>query len=200
VTLLDVRFYPRALGAVIGVPLEGFSATAIASRSAGLASQLSNALLRGFVNELMDSASIADWELEDLARRSSPSRASRALLQRAFVTVGERDVAALELAPSLVNALVPAAGALRKGTFQPRRGAIGGGRVKIEAVLGTVELSVADLMSLSRGDVLVLDTRLGDACSIKVPQVAGIAEAVVGKRGQMRAVRVRRTEALRAPK
>jgi flagellar motor switch/type III secretory pathway protein FliN len=199
VPMLDIRFYPRALCAVVGLPADGFSSTAVTSRPAGLAAQLSRALLRSFVNELMDSASIADWEFEELPRRAPASHAPRAPLQRAFVTAGDSEVAALELSPSLVNALAPAVAVPRKGAFQPRRGAIGEARVKVEAILGTVELSVADVMSLGRGDVIVLDARLGAGCEINVPRIAAVAEAVVGKRGGMRAVRIRRTEAARSP-
>jgi flagellar motor switch/type III secretory pathway protein FliN len=193
--VLDVRFFPRSLSAVVGMPPERLSSGSGAPR--GLAAQLSAALLRGFVNELMDSASIATWEFDERGARAHAERAKRSLSQRALVAVGERDLAELELAPLLVNALVPAPGSESKERVEARRGAIGDARVTIAAVLGNVELSLADFLSLDRGDVIVLGTRLGNNCRVEVPAVAAIGEAVVGKRGEQRAIRIRRTESAR---
>lgn len=192
---LDVRFFPRALSAVVGLPPERLASGSGAPR--GLAAQLSAALLRGLVNELMDSASIATWQLDERGARTQADRAKRSLAQHALVSVGERDLAELELPPLFVNALVPAAASQSKERVETRRGAIGKARVKIDAVLGNVELSVAEFLSLDRGDVIVLGTRLGNGCRVEVPAVAAIAEAVVGKRGDRRAIRIRSADTAR---
>lgn len=189
---LDVRFFPRGLSAVMGLPPERLASGPGAPR--GLAAQLSAALLRGFVNELMDSASIATWQLDERHSRAPADRTRRSLSQRALVAVGERDLAELELPPLLVNALVPSSGSPSKGRLETCRGSIGKARLKIDAVLGNVELSLADFISLARGDVIVLGTALGGGCRVEVPAVAAIADAVVGKRGEQRAIRIRRAE------
>lgn len=192
---LDVRFFPRGLSAVVGFPPDRLAAGSGAPR--GLAAQLSAALLRGFVNELMDSASIAAWEFDERGARAPLDRRKRSLSQRALVAIRDRDLAELCLSPLLVNALVPAAESRGRGRVDTRRAAIGKARVKVDAVLGSVELSVADFLTLDRGDVLVLGTRLANGCRLEVPAVAAIAEAVVGKHGDRRAIRIRRTEPAR---
>ena len=193
VAVLDIRFFPRGLNAVVGFPAAGPSAAG-APRAKGLAAQLSSAMLRGLVNELMDSASVAKWEFDEGCWRPHGQRTKRSLSQRALVTIGDRDLAELEISPLIVNGLVPLGGSQSKGRVEPRRGAIGKARVKLDAVLGTVELSVSEFLSLDRGDVVVLGTRLGHACRVEIPGVGGVAEAVVGKHGEHRAVRIRRTE------
>lgn len=196
-TALDVRFFPRGLTPVVGVLVDRWSAGPGEPRANGLAAQLSAALLRGLVNELMDSASIAAWQLDERPRPQG-ERAKRPLSQRALVSIADRDLAEIELAPDLVNALVPADGQQSPRRLESRRGSIGKARMKVEAVLGNVEMSVADFLSLDRGDVIVLGTRLGQGCRMQIPAVAAVAEAVVGRRGDHRAVRIRRTEPGRA--
>jgi flagellar motor switch/type III secretory pathway protein FliN len=190
---LDVRVFPRGLTAVVGVLPDRWSSGPGAPRANGLAAQLSAALLRSLVDELMDSASITAWRFEEPARPQG-ERAKRALSQRALVSVADRDLAEIELAPDLVNALVPAGNQPSAGHVESRRGSIGKARVKVDAVLGNVEMSVADFLSIDRGDVIVLGERLGQGCRVQIPTVAAVAEAVVGKRGDHRAVRIRRTE------
>jgi flagellar motor switch/type III secretory pathway protein FliN len=191
--VLDVRLFPRGLTAVVGVLPDRWSSGHGSPRENSLAAQLSAALLRGFVNELMDSASIAAWEFDERPRPQG-ERAKRTLSQRALVSVADRDLAEIELAPGLVNALVPAGGQQSSRRLESRRGSIGKARVTVDAVLGNVEMSVADFLSLDHGDVIVLGTRLGQGCRVQIPAVAAIAEAVVGKCGDRRAVRIRRTD------
>jgi flagellar motor switch/type III secretory pathway protein FliN len=193
VAVLDIRFFPRALTAVMGFPTDGLSAAG-APPAKGLAAQLSSAMLRGLVNELMDSASVAKWEFDEGGWRPHGQRTKRSLSQRALVSIGDRDLAELEISPLIVTGLVPLGAPQSKGRVEPRRGAIGKARVKLDAVLGNVELSVSEFLSLDRGDVIVLGTRLGHGCRVEIPEVGGVAEAVVGKRGEHRAVRIRRTE------
>ena len=193
---LEVRFFPRGLGAVVGLPADRVASGAGALR--GLAAQLAAALLRGLVNELMDSASIAAWDFDERVG-GQPARCGEHLSsQRALVAVADREIAELVLLPPLVNALAPPGGQQGKGRVEPRRAAIGKARVKVDAVLGTVELSVSDFLSLDRGDVIVLGTRLAHGCRVEVPRAAALAEAVVGRCGDRRAVRIRRAETGRA--
>jgi flagellar motor switch/type III secretory pathway protein FliN len=190
-TAAAVRFYPRALGAVIGFPSERFAQGNYGRHATGIAGRLSAAVLRGLVNELMDSASIADWVLDEQVGRAAAGTAA-AVWQRLIVVVGERDVAALELSPLLVNALVPTSVSASEVRHESCRRAIGGARVKIKAVLGAVELPLSDFVSLNPGDVIVLDTRLGGACRVEVAGVAPVAEAGLGKQGAFRAICVQR--------
>lgn len=193
---LEVRFFPRGLGAVAGLPADRVASGAGALR--GLAAQLAAALLRGLVNELMDSASIAAWSFDERAGGQPARNGAQSPSQRALLAVGGREIAELVLLPPLVNALAPPGGQHGKGRVEPFRAAIDKARVKVDAVLGTVELSVSDFLSLDRGDVIVFGARLGQGCRVEVPKAAALAEAVVGRRGDRRAVRIRRAEAGRA--
>jgi flagellar motor switch/type III secretory pathway protein FliN len=193
-TALDVRLHPRALGSIFGVPAERFFSRVAASDDDTLDARLSLAILRGLAGELMDSASIGEWSFEDHDAREDADTATKLAGQRALFSVADREVVTLELAPLLVNALVPAGAAESDGGLEPCRDAIGDARLSIEAVLGGVDLSVADFLSLNRGDVIVLESRLGDCCRVEIPAVGAVAQAVVGRLGSVRAVWVRDTE------
>lgn len=186
----DVRIDQHRLGLVLGVPLDRWAPSAAKTSSSSLADRMWQALMRGLVNELMDSASIAAWELEQLdhTARRPPARPTS---QEASIVVGDDVVAHLELGPLVVNALVPLASAVGGTKTEPRRRAIGTERLRVEAVLGAVELSLADFASLGEGDVVVLDARIGSECRLDVPGVATVADAVPGRQGTARAVRVR---------
>jgi hypothetical protein len=192
-TAAEVRLYPYRLARVLGVPLDRWSPVTPSASSRSLAGRLWQAVMRALVNELMDSASIAAWELE-ASDPPAASRNRRGPTQGVSVIVGDDVVASLELAPLLVNALVPTGAAAGGARTEPRRRAIGGERIKIEAILGEAEMSLADFASLGEGDVVVLDAGLGGSCRLGVPGVAAVADAVLGRRGRARAVRVSRVQ------
>lgn len=194
-TATDLRLYAYRLGVVLGVPLDRWSALTPHASPTGLSERLWNALARGLVNELMDSASIAAWELDALDDAAAAARErSRGPSQEICVAVGDEVIASLQLAPVLVNALVPAAAPAGNVRTEPRRRAIGSERIEVEAILGEAEMSLADFASLGEGDVIVLDARLGGNCRLGVAGVAMVADAVLGKRGSARAVRVSRVQ------
>jgi len=193
-TATDLRLYAYRLGVVLGVPLDRWSALTPHTPSTSLAERLWHALARGLVNELMDSASIAAWELDALDDSAAVRERSGGFSQEICVIVGDEVIASLQLGPMLVNALVPVAVPVGNTRTEPRRRAIGNERIEIEAILGEAEMSLADFASLGEGDVIVLDARLGGNCRLGVSGVAMVADAVLGKRGTARAVRISRVQ------
>jgi len=145
-TATDLRLYAYRLGVVLGVPLDRWSALTPHASPTGLSERLWNALARGLVNELMDSASIAAWELDALDDAAAAARErSRGPSQEICVAVGDEVVAR---GAHLEGALL-AVEDRRPGVFRVRRGAPG-------AVLpDDVEVRV-----LERGDLRVGDVRL----------------------------------------
>ena len=193
-TATDLRLYAHRLGAVLGVPLDRWSALTPHASATSLAERLWQGLARGLVNELMDSASIAAWELDALDDAPAARNRWRGPPQEVRVSVGDEVIASLILAPLLINALVPAVAPAGGARTEPCRRAIGNERIRLEAILGEAEMSLADFASLGEGDVIVLDTRLGGDCRLGVPGVAVVADAALGKHGTARAVRVSRAQ------
>jgi hypothetical protein len=190
----DVHLFEYRLGTLLGLPLDRWSAVARQASATSLAERLWHALVRGLVNELMDSASIGGWELEPCEYGATSKRTACGPSQEVSVSVGDNVIVRLKLAPLLINALVPAVAAATGARTEPRRHAIGRERVGLQAVLGEVAMSLADFASLRVGDVIVLEEPLGSGCRIAVPGVAVVADAVLGKRGTARAVRISRVQ------
>lgn len=61
--------------------------------------------------------------------------------------------------------------------LQPRRTAVAADRLKLEAVLGHVELTIGDLKSLALGDVLVLDRALDEPAQLREPRTGRVVLA-----------------------
>jgi Flagellar motor switch protein len=95
------------------------------------------------------------------------------------------------LSPALASALMPARKQLSLPEHIERRGAAAAAqRIAIEAVLGSAEVSLQELTSLTVGDVIVLSEKLGAPSQVVIRGGEPVAKAALGCVDGRRAIQV----------
>ena len=189
--LIYLRAAPEALAAMIGLTTFGADAGST-DTSRGIAGELQLETLRSLCDCIAQRARIDDVKVENKATSTPSGKSGRPRYVSASVTLGAaRARINLSLSARLVELLAPpssqphtADGVLR------RRQAITNESVRVEAVLGDVELSLNELARLSEGDVIVLDQPLATMGSLTMPDGKHIAKILLGSAGAQRAVSV----------
>jgi flagellar motor switch/type III secretory pathway protein FliN len=102
-----------------------------------------------------------------------------------------RDLFNLLISPALVNALLPAPRAVQSTEQMQRRTlAVADESVALEAVLGSSEVSVADLTKLAVGDVMVLNESLSSPAELRIRGGERVAMVSIGRLAGRRAIAV----------
>jgi len=122
------------------------------------------------------------------AARLDAARKQRAL--HVTVTTASTGLCTLILHPRLVESLAPRRQASGAGRLERRHAAIAPQGLRVETVLGEVELPFGELRALRSGDVIVLDKLLSDPLRLVTEAGARVAAVVIGSAGANRAVRV----------
>jgi hypothetical protein len=189
-SLVAVRASSEFMGALSGIPaMSSFAA------AGEMAQQLRIEVLKSLCAAVLTRAKASDAVVDVLPptqRVPATARGSRSVC--ANVSLGTtKGVVTLVLMPALVElfglhrtAMLPQDGLSR------RHAAIREECVRVEAVLGSVEVTLLDLANLAVGDVIVLDQPLGQAGHLATPDGACITKIVLGRTGAQRAVSMAR--------
>lgn len=186
--LLAVRASHEFMTALSG------SAPAASNSSGELAGALGTEVLKSLCIAVLNRVQVVD------ARVDVPDAAERmpADLHLPRCVIAEMNLGATRavLTLTLTSLLLQRFG-LRTAT-QPvenvvsRRTAIRQEATRVEAVLGSVDVTLLDVAKLAPGDVIVLDQSLGQAGHLTTPAGAHIAKIVLGRSGAQRAVSLAR--------
>ena len=103
----------------------------------------------------------------------------------------------LELAPTLIDELVPRQSFKSSAELSRRRDGIGTEQAVLNATLGHVEVPFCELHELTVGDVLVMDNALSASITLRTNSGQPVAEAVLGRQQNHFALQV---SALLTPK
>lgn len=158
----------------------------------GIAGQVRSEALRSLCLTLIHGMSVSMIEFDEesgtQATRLAAARAQRALpVTIAFENVGARW--SIILHPSVVEFLRPKR-KVNQGPIERRKNAIGPEQVRVEAILGEVEISLAELASLAHGDVLVMEKALAERVQLVTELGARVTHVALGTSDGRRAVRV----------
>ena len=193
-SLLAVRASPDLMvalsGAMAGAAMFG-AAAGSSTTSDELLSELRIEVLKSLCSAVLTRAKASDAAIEVLAAGEKfPPDAHTSRHVTVDVSLGSaRAAVTLMLTPALIELL-----ALRTPVTMPqeklsrRRAAIREEHTRVEAVLGSVEVTLLDLAKLAEGDVIVLDQPLGQAGYLTTPAGAHITKIVLGRNGAERAV------------
>jgi flagellar motor switch/type III secretory pathway protein FliN len=188
VPLVEAHLSPNFLSTLLGAESTAQEFGAVAH---DVASQLRSEVLRSLCSILLNGMGMQlldfDEEPGTQAGRLAVARAERAL--PVTVTFGSGKSAwTIILHPRVVEFLLPR----RKSSterVERRRSAIGAERLRVEALLGEVEVSLAELASLTHGDVLVLDKALAEPAQLITELGINVTSVVLGAAEGRRAVR-----------
>lgn len=190
VALLHVQSPPGFVPMLVGMHTRADEPFAtdheIATQVRGVAMRsLCAALLQGVATERLE---------YDEDGGTHAARIDTARKQRAFpvaVSFGPHNAkCTLILHPRLVESLAPKRRVAAPGALDRRRLAIADEAVRVQAFLGDVELSLAELTSLSEGDVIVLDHVLSEPAQLLTDAGTHVCTVALGSNGNRRAVRV----------
>jgi flagellar motor switch/type III secretory pathway protein FliN len=174
--------------------LPSLLATAMPAEIAGVAHGIARAflieILRSLCGELAKRAQVDDLLIEP-ARVSHPPTARTDHLMVALRPAHGKARALLCLAARSVELLAPRETAqAASAQLTHRRLAVAPERVRLEAVLGNVDVPLRELIHLAVGDVIVLDQQLGRGGHLALPDGRVVAPVVVGRAGERRAVSI----------
>lgn len=191
-SLLAVRASPEFMGVLSGVPVAAMSSFVTAG---DMAQELRIEVLKSLCTAVLARAKTSNAVVNVLsASEKIPVTARGSHPVCANVSLGAaKNVITLVLMPALVELF-----GLRKTTTLPqdklsrRHAAIRDESVRVEAVLGSVEVTLLDLANLAAGDVIVLDQPLGQAGHLTTPDGTRITKIALGRTGAQRAVSMAR--------
>jgi hypothetical protein len=178
--------------AVLGLQLLRTSTTAILDISpagnmvAGPLSQtVARALAESLANLMLQSAGLSGVEFvwNEPTMVGLPKMATARWWQSAYHGV------TLLLSPLIIKRLMPSV-TEPAGNLVQRRAAIAEEKMRLHAVLGQADVSVADLVSLRENDVLVLTGGVKQPGVLQTEQGRGVARFVLGRVQNFRAVQI----------
>ena len=185
--LLQAHVTAGFLPALLGLDCRASEVT-----SRDVAGQLRAKVLKSLWGELAKGmnaeATCFDAEATTQAARLDAARRQRAL--PVGIATATTDLCTLILHPRLIELLAPSRGASGAGRPERRQDAIAAQRLRVETVLGEVELPFGELRSLRSGDVIVLDKSLSEPLRLVIETGTRVAAVAIGSAGAMRAVRV----------
>lgn len=174
--------------------LASFLGVSAAAESAGAAHGIAREFLieamRSLCTDLAKRAQVADVVIESARVSQSPKpRADH--LQVAIRAGHGKARIVLSLSAHTVELLAPPMPAKHTSTPLARlRQAVTPERVRIEALLGDVDVSLHDFVHLAVGDVVVLDQPLSRGGRLALPYGRVVAQVVLGRSGERRAVSI----------
>lgn len=174
--------------------LPSLLAVGVAAESAGAAHGIAREflleMLRSLCRELAKRAHVADVLIEPTRGSASPkTRAGH--LAVAFRAEHSKARIVVWLAARAVELLAPPPAAQRTtAPLARRRLAVAPERVRLEAVLGSADVSLRDLVHLAVGDVIVLEQPLSRGGHLALPYGRVVAQVVLGRAGERRAVSI----------
>jgi len=193
-SLFAVRTSPEFMAA-----LAGASAPAAAISGAFTADELARELrlevVKSLCRALLDRAKTSDASMNALsAGERLPTEGHPGRMICVDVNLGAaRAAVTMLLAPTLIEQFaLRSTATLPQEKLSPRRAAIRDETTRVEAVLGSVEVTLRDLAKLAEGDVIVLEQPLGQAGHLTTPDGARITKIVLGRTGAQRAVSMTR--------
>jgi flagellar motor switch/type III secretory pathway protein FliN len=189
--LFVVRASPEVTCALLGVA--GTTTEHGAAESAhSVAWQLQREIIHSLGEALLKAAQVSEAVVDLVSAQQTASGSDRrhATWLGASICFAKAKIG-LSLSARFVE-LLAAPQALAQAASAParRRAAIADAAVRVEAVLGQVEVALQDLLELSAGDVLVLDQPLSGCGYLGLPDGTRITGIVLGKAGAARAVSV----------
>jgi len=156
---------------------------------------LAQGLLAGTRLEMAEFHRVPGGEMDAPGARSQGLRAEPGTSRHPVVlmTLGEmRSPLVLVISPEFAASLLPLR---RDGSgserLERRSAAICDQTVSLDAVLGQVEVCIAELASLAVGDVIVMKEALSDSVDLTIVGGARVGRAVVGQFGGRRAVQIK---------
>lgn len=158
----------------------------------GIAGELQMEILRSLCAELIGAGASEDVVIEPVQSRPPPCLATRAsrYWSASMVFGASRARFSFSLSPTCIERLVPRPASVASEAAARRRNAIGTATIRLEAVLGEVELSLRDFVQMNPGDVLVLGRALGEAGELITESGARVAGIQLGRADAYRAVSV----------
>jgi flagellar motor switch/type III secretory pathway protein FliN len=192
VALLHVYAMPDFIPILLGVDAHGRGPTVTSHE---VADRLRAEMMRSLCTTMLQGMSGDRLDFEDgcgarLARLDA-ARKQRALpVSVSFGPVGGRWTVVLH--PRVVESLAPRRRVASSQPLERRRLAIAQEQLRVEAVLGEVEVSLAELTSLSCDDVIVLDQALSQPAQLLTETGMRVCGVVLGSDGARLAVRVAR--------
>jgi hypothetical protein len=177
----DADFVPALLGV---------NAVEAGGAAHGVAREFLIEMMHSLCSELAKRAHVSDAVVE-AARISHATNVRLHHLPVAFRTGHSKARVVLWLSAHAVELLAPPA-AVKPATSPVvrRRQAVAPERVKLEAVLGSADVCLRDLVQLAVGDVIVLDQPLTRGGHLAVPYGRIVAQVVLGRSGGRRAVSI----------
>jgi flagellar motor switch/type III secretory pathway protein FliN len=163
---------------------------------ATIAAALEMEALSVLANRIFDSAGMQRAVLErgTLFTEAAAHERGAARCLRVSVWPGECvNPFVLSISPALASGLLPTRRPtlMNQERMERRSAAVTPRDVGLEAVLGTAEITVADLARLAVGDVIVLNASLSEPAELKIRAGERIAAVSAGSCGGRRAVQIR---------
>jgi flagellar motor switch/type III secretory pathway protein FliN len=187
--LACLRADSDAVAALVGVS-GSTSDAGSAHATQTLAHEVQAEILRALCAAVVEAARISDATIEEV-RGTDADGIDRRRCASAAISIGTgRAKFTLLLAARLVDALAARPMSGGSGMVGRRRAAIVDVPVRVEAMLGEVEVTLTDLVALTAGDVIVLEQSLASAGFLTTSDGTRIAAAHLGKVGAVRAVSV----------
>jgi flagellar motor switch/type III secretory pathway protein FliN len=159
-----------------------------------LAGQLETEALRRLAESLLAGTRLEMAEFHRVPGSEADAAGARAGRHPvALMTLGDmRSPLVLMISPEFATSLLP----LRRDIsgserLERRSAAICEQTVSLDAVLGQVEVCIAELASLAVGDVIVMNEALCDSVDLTISGGARVGRAVVGQSGGRRAVQIK---------
>jgi len=184
----------RCLPGIVGVATDRTGAWVRPIDKDSLAAQLELDALRALTLEILGPSGLEPFALEctttSVADTLHELNALRYVAAR-IALGGAKSTFGLLLSPALASALMPARKQLSLPEHIERRGAAAAAqRIAIEAVLGSAEVSLQELTSLTVGDVIVLSEKLGAPSQVVIRGGEPVAKAALGCVDGRRAIQV----------
>jgi flagellar motor switch/type III secretory pathway protein FliN len=189
--LFVLRAPPELMPALLGVagaPTEH----GVAEAAHSIARQLQQEIIHSLGDALLKAAQVADpvVELAPASQATNGADKRHTSWLSAAICFAKAKIC-LSLSARFVE-LLAAPQPLAQSASAParRRAAIAEAHVRVEAVLGQVEVALQDLIELGAGDVLVLDQPLSGGGYLAMPDGTRVTGILLGKAGAARAVSV----------
>jgi hypothetical protein len=190
-TLMQLCAGPEALSGLLGMTVPGAERRSAAGAQSVVV-ELELTLARSLCEELLHSAGVADAVLDSKRIAATRETGGRNGCLSVVVSAAGRPRLALWLTPRCVELLAPPQppANVQSPRMERRKSAIGDERVRMEAILGDVEIDFRDLVQLAAGDVIVLEQSLSGTAQLATLAGVRLAQVQLGSVGGLRAVSV----------
>lgn len=178
---------------VVPVLLSNRVDACLADRNGDISRGVRSDALRSLCSALLGKAGCASGDLSET--QSQPARVKSPpgwLLVR--IAAAKLEIELLVHPQIALRMLDEKPAARSVGEIGKRRAALGSESIRVEAQLGSVEVTLGDLAAMAEGDVIVLDQPLSQPGSLLTSEGSRIAGATLGRSGSQRAVCVARDQ------